>query len=282
MNANHFSMNWEQAVQWLRDQPDKVQMVTDCYYDDPLNEAAERFWSSEEWKAVQVLLDGYSGKALDVGAGRGIASYALAKDGFSVTALEPDPSPLVGAAAISKLVKESAASINICNEFSEQLPFETNSFDVVYTRAVLHHTTDLKLACSEFLRVLKPGGVMIAAREHVISNKKDLQAFFDIHPLHHLYGGEKAFLLKEYKSAIRQAGFTGLQVISPWHSPINFAPYCLNNLKDIVSKKFGPLKSMIRRVLNVPAIWRLFCNLMKLIDRRPGRLYSFLAYKTST
>ena len=92
-------LTWEGAVAQLRAQPQYAQLVLDAYYDDPLAGAAQRYWTSREWAAVRPLL-GPRGLALDIGAGRGIASYALAKEGFMVTALEPNPSALVGAAAI--------------------------------------------------------------------------------------------------------------------------------------------------------------------------------------
>jgi len=279
MNADYSPLRWEQAVQWLRQQPDKAQLVLDCYYDDPLFAAAERYWCSDEWQAAQAVLAGHSGAALDVGAGRGIASYALAKDGFAVTALEPNPSALVGAAAIRSLAAESGIGIQVCQEFSERLPFESNTFDVVFARAVLHHTTDLSSACAEFQRVLKPGGIMLAVREHVISKKADLPAFFNIHPLHHLYGGENAFLLAEYEAAILQAGFVGLQVISPWDSPINFAPYSLTSLQKVIAANCGSLARIARGLLRMPGAWPLARFFLNACDRRPGRLFSFVASK---
>lgn len=266
-------------MQWLRQQPDKAQLVMDCYYDDPLPAAAERYWAGEEWRAVRAMLRGRSGEALDIGAGRGIASYALARDGFAVTALEPDPSPLVGAAAIRALSKVTGVPIEVCEEFSERLPFDDARFDVVFARAVLHHTSDLASACSEFYRVLKPGGVMLAIREHVISDKADLPAFFEIHPLHKLYGGENALLLGDYVAAIRAAGFADLRVISPWISAVNYAPYTRASLQRAVAERFGPLKQMIRGLLKVPGVWPLVRSLMTATDRRPGRLYSFLAVR---
>ena len=80
-------------------------------------------------------------------------------------------------------------------------------FDVVFARAVLHHTRDLDGACREMFRVLRPGGIFIAAREHVISKEADLGQFLDQHPLHHLYGGEHAFLLDRYIGALNERGF---------------------------------------------------------------------------
>jgi len=80
-------LTWEEAVQWLRDQPEQSELVKHCYYDDPLETAAERFFQSEEWTEVISLLNSKSsGQVLDIGAGRGISSYAFAKSGYSVTA----------------------------------------------------------------------------------------------------------------------------------------------------------------------------------------------------
>jgi SAM-dependent methyltransferase len=281
MSADHAGMNWEDAVSWLREQPGKAQLVADCYYYDPLLAAAQRYWASGEWQAVRAFLSGYTGAALDVGAGRGIASYALARDGFDVTALEPNPSRLVGAAAIRSLAFESGLKIRVAEEFSERLPFECNQFDVVFARAVLHHTSDLTAACREFLRVLKPGGIMLAAREHVVSDMADLPAFFDVHPLHHQYGGEKALLLAEFTQAIRAAGFIGLQTISPWHSPINFAPRDLASLQQAIAARCGLLAELVRLALKVPGAWSVARALLAASDKRPGRLYSFVARKPS-
>jgi len=66
-------MNWEEAVLWLRSQPEKKELVYHCYYDDPIESAAERFYNSEEWDAVQKLLKPYlPGKILDIGAERNL------------------------------------------------------------------------------------------------------------------------------------------------------------------------------------------------------------------
>ena len=282
MNAEAKITTWEDAVIWLRSQPGEQQLVMDAFYDDPLIAAAKRYHDSTEWQAVSKLLRGRSGRALDVGAGRGIASYALAREGFKVTSLEADTSAIVGAAAIRGLAAEAELPINVVEEFSERLPFTDGLFDVVFARAVLHHTRDLDLACSEMYRVLRPGGIMIAAREHVISKQADLQQFLDAHPLHHLYGGEHAFLLDRYVGALTSAGFCPLEILSPLKSPINLFPYTIDSLRDAVIDK-------VSRKLSAKWAWQMvfasdhvFLLLLAVaghFDNRPGRLYSFVGHK---
>ncbi len=273
--------SWEQAVLWLRAQPDQKELVLDAYYDDPLTSAADRYWQSEEWRAIRDYLPATKGSALDVGAGRGIASFALAKDGFAVTALEPDRSPVVGSNAIRTLASASNLSIDVVENVSEKLPFADHSFDVVFARAVLHHADDLFGACREFFRVLKPGGRIVAIREHVISNPNDLPIFLAQHPLHKLYGGENAHALSYYKTALEKAGLTLDHVIAPFDSVINYAPYDLHTLQMELairlSRGLPIIKQAITSILAFPPTWALVRQALNLIDRRPGRLYSFIA-----
>jgi SAM-dependent methyltransferase len=283
MTANPTFVSWEAAVCWLREQKDHQELVLACYYDDPLRDAAERYYCSGEWQAIRMTLDGLQrGAALDLGAGRGIASYALAKEGFKVTALEPDPSLLVGAGAIRQLAAETELPINVCEQYSESLPFPDSQFDVVFGRAVLHHARDLKAACREAFRVLKPKGRFVAVREHVISKPTDLPDFLAKHPLHKLYGGEHAYLLKEYIAALASAGFRQPYVLSPLGSSINLFPQTEESLRHEVCLRLGryaPVVRILDRIFSRPLLFRGLLSLLTAVDRRPGRLYSFVADK---
>lgn len=273
---------WEKAVRWLREQPDQQGLVRDAYYDDPLTETATRFWQSDEWAATRSLIGVGQGRAaLDIGAGRGIASYALARDGWQVTALEPDPSSLVGAGAIRQLAADTGVAIKVEQILSERLPFADASFDLVYGRAVLHHIGDLSAACREFARVLKPGGRVVAVREHVITHHADRAHFFEIHPLHHRYGGENAHQVGFYQEALLQAGLQMESTLGPLETAVNYAPHGKISLKGEIAAQIGarvPLgKPLASLALALPGIGDLLLAQLQRFDHRPGRHYSFVA-----
>jgi SAM-dependent methyltransferase len=262
--------SWEESIQWLRNQPDQQELVRAAFYDDPLLDAAKRYVESSEWIAVRAFLPTQKSTVLDVGAGRGIASYALAHDGWQVSALEPNPSVLVGAEAIRSLVAQTSFEINVVENWGESLPFADASFEVVHCRAVLHHAHDLTKLCGEIHRVLQPGGTVIATREHVISRKEDLNEFLNAHPLHHLYGGENAYLLEEYIQAIKNAGMLITHVLNPLASDINLYPSTIKATKSRIATR-----------LHIPAwlIPNLALQTYGALSNVPGRLYSFVARK---
>ena len=270
-------ISWEAAVATLKAQPSQRALVEACFYDDPLLGSAQRYHASTEWQAVRALLPSKAGAgvvkgaALDVGAGRGIAAYAFAKDGWRVTALEPDPSLQVGAGAIRALAQQAGLGIEVVQTWGEQLPFADATFDVVHCRQVLHHAKDLGQLCREMARVLKPGGRFVATREHVITSAQDLPAFLDSHPLHRLYGGEHAYVLAEYLSAIRQAGIHVDEVLNPYQSDINTYPESLPDIKRRWARRLHwPLPGLIPNALLSWAGAR---------KQTPGRLFTFVGSK---
>lgn len=280
------SLTWEQAVLWLRSQPDQQELVRACYYDDPLFDAAIRFEASDEWQAVLEFLPKSKGTVLDLGAGRGISSYALAKASWWVTALEPDPSSNVGREAIRTLAEQTRLPIRPLAGYAEKIPCSDKQFDLVYGRQIMHHAIDLRTMCNEVFRVLKPGGLFIATREHVISKKADLSIFLANHPLHHLYGGENAYLLDEYLNALNQSGLKIKRVFGPMETVINYFPVTPSRWRNrIQSPIINHLGSRITAILLANVLpWSKIINLYlaKRLDKQnqdPGRLYSFVAIK---
>jgi SAM-dependent methyltransferase len=99
------------------------------------------------------------GRGLEIGAGTGYFSLNLLKQGIlsDVTCTDVSAGMLETLAGSAEQMHLDVETV-VCD--AENLPFESNSFDVVFGHAVLHHIPDLERAFSEFRRVLKPGGLV--------------------------------------------------------------------------------------------------------------------------
>ena len=94
-------------------------------------------------------------RLLEVGCGMGTDLLQFARGGAKVTGIDLTPRSI----AISRRHFEiygqrGEFAISDC----EKLPFTSESFDVVYSNGVLHHTPDTAGAVREFHRVLRRGG----------------------------------------------------------------------------------------------------------------------------
>jgi SAM-dependent methyltransferase len=276
-------LSFEEAIEWARQEPSLADLIQICYYDDPIEAAAARFKASEEWPAITSFLPPKPGiRVLEIGAGRGIVSWAFASLGCRVFALEPNPSSLVGAGAIRKLCAATNQSIDVIETFGERLPFAACYFDYVFCRGVLHHVNDLTQVCHEVFRVLKPGGRFLAIKEHAADTPEELEAFLREHPLHYLTGNEHAFPLAVYKERIRRAGFRLLRDYGQFDHPISSAPAlttdAIRGMTERALNKVMP-KSVATRLAGIDSVVRTYRRWMTLKSRAPGQLHTFLAEK---
>jgi ubiquinone/menaquinone biosynthesis C-methylase UbiE len=102
-------------------------------------------------------------RVLEIGCGLGTDGAQFAKAGAVYTGVD------LTDAAID-LAKRRFEQFNLqgsfCTADAERLEFETNSFDLVYSHGVLHHTPDTAAAVSEIHRVLKPNGRAVVMLYH--------------------------------------------------------------------------------------------------------------------
>ncbi len=274
-------ITWAEAVQRYRAEAGNEQSVRDNYFDLPVREAAERFARGEEFAEVSRLLgEGQGRSILDLGAGNGIASYALARAGWKVTALEPDASAEVGAGAIRFLAAETGLPITVAEEFGERLPFADDAFDAIHARQVLHHAESLETMVAELKRVVRSGGLLLNTREHVADDEAQLAAFRREHPLHHLYGGENAYPLARYLAAFAEGGFRLREMWGPLESILNFYPGTEVERQKTLRQVAGHSYFRLGRLLSWSAWFRTHAiKRATRRDRTPGRIYSFLLEK---
>lgn len=281
-NLKQYKYSWEEAIEILRRDPEHQELIFNAYLTEDVAGNCERFFNSAEFESVKSILEQHApGKRiLDMPAGNGIATYSFAKSGFDVVAVDPNPSTTVGRGAVEKVLGGAGLNAEIVDAYGENLPFSSASFDAVYVRQGLHHAADLPGMLQEIARVLRPGGVLLACREHVVDNyKESLQAFLDAQPDHQLYGGEHAFTLRDYRSAIESAGLLMLKELDPLGSVINTYPDSPEALNErILQSSPGRLMCNFLPEKMVVKIGRWWAR------RRsaPGRLYTFLAIKRAT
>jgi SAM-dependent methyltransferase len=275
-----FLHSWEEAVEILRRDPRHQTLIYDAYLTDDVTGNCKRFAESNEFQEVLRLVKLHCPNAenvLDMPGGNGIATYALANAGFTVSTVEPDPSISVGRGAIRKVLEAAGLNAIIVDAYGESLPFADCEFDVVYVRQGLHHARSLGQMLRECFRVLRPGGILLACREHVVDDyEASLQAFLDSQVDHQLYGGENAFTLDDYLAAIDGAGLEIRAAIAPYDSPINLHP----NTPETLSRKIR--ESTPGKVLSIllPASFVTRIGMWRLRHTKlPGRLYSFVAVK---
>jgi len=133
----------------------------------PKSEIESRIRTSLSEAAVGLsLLEGIdlTGKrVLEVGAGIGIVSLVLHRQGVDVVPIEPgrggfDQNALIGFCLRDRLKVQDLTYLSLGAE--ELLPAQHGVFDVIFSVNVLEHIPDLKSAIGAMCGVLKPGGVM--------------------------------------------------------------------------------------------------------------------------
>jgi ubiquinone/menaquinone biosynthesis C-methylase UbiE len=116
-------------------------------------------------KALGGLKGRSFGDALEIGSGTGYFSLNLVQLGVIERLTATDISP----GMLSRLATTADAlgleDVTTVETEAETLPFEDESFDLVFGHAVLHHIPDLDKAFAEFRRVLRPGGMIAFAGE---------------------------------------------------------------------------------------------------------------------
>ncbi len=106
----------------------------------------------------QRRIDPTTSHALDVGCGGGLLAEEFAAMGFSVTGIDPSRESLSVARAHAL---QNGLHIDYRFGYGDALPFETESFEVVYCCDVLEHIRNWDAAIAEIARVLKPNGLFL-------------------------------------------------------------------------------------------------------------------------
>jgi 2-polyprenyl-3-methyl-5-hydroxy-6-metoxy-1,4-benzoquinol methylase len=125
-----------------------------------------RLTANESGKPFSLFVDfdSLEGRdVLDVGIGSGIATQMLAEAGANVTGID-----LTEWAVDTTRRRLTAFGLEgeVRQADAEQLPFAGESFDLVFSWGVIHHSSDMDRALAELVRVCRRGGRVVLMVYH--------------------------------------------------------------------------------------------------------------------
>jgi SAM-dependent methyltransferase len=156
--------------------------------------------------------------ALDMGAGGGHVSYALARHARRVIASDLSSEML---AAVARTAREKGFSnIETVEAPAEHLPFENETFDFVASRFSAHHWRDFDAGLREARRTLKRGG-----RAAFVDVYAPGQALFDTHlqavELLRDHSHVRDYTSAQWLDTLGRSGF-GVEACRTWRLRMDF------------------------------------------------------------
>ncbi len=159
-------------------------------------------------------------------------------------------------------VDESSAAQSICPEAEilqsdlekQQLPYNDNSFDIIFSKSVLEHFYYPEKLVKEIYRILKPGGV-------VITMTPDWQSIYKI--FYDDYTHRKPFTLISIQAIFKINGFQDVEARKFRQLPFLWKRPWLNPLLEIISLITPTSLSSSNKIVRFSKEVMLLCRAVK-------------------
>ena len=214
-------------------------------------------------------------RVLEIGVGMGADYLEWLKAGALATGVDISPASLAKA---RRRCERAGFHPDLRLADAEHLPFPANTFDIVYSYGVMHHSPETQQCLSEAYRLLKPGGTarimlyhhpsltgaMLWLRYGVLGGKSLRRAVYDLLES----PGTKSYTKAEVRTMM--AGFEDIrikQVFSPGDLLLNLPSYRFQSWPYRLGWKLYP-RFLIRRLARR---WGLF---LLISARKPKLLLS--------
>jgi ubiquinone/menaquinone biosynthesis C-methylase UbiE len=185
---------------------------------------------SYEHAMIMDLAEVKSGmKIADIGCGTGIYTRELCAKGALVTGVDISPEMLAIAA---EKTGEYSAQVNFVEGDAASLPFDDNSFDMVFSITAMEFFEQPRICLHEMHRILRPGGHMVVATLNSVSLwavQRRLKSWFE----------QTIFSHAQFHSIADMRRYLNPLAISAWRGGIfvpPFAPECIMKKRDAIEK----------------------------------------------
>ena len=161
-------------------------------------------------RRARMLSDGVSGTVLEIGCGAGLYTTEFSQADIDLTSIDVSPD-------LIKLARENVPperNVVFRIEDAHKTSFPDCSFDAIIGSSVLHHL-ELELALREFLRILKPGGIIKFTEPNYLNPQI---ALLMSHPFFrkrfHVSPDETAFFKWKLQQDLLFQGFSEVNIIN--------------------------------------------------------------------
>lgn len=155
---------------------------------------------------------------LEIGSGS-VNNLAFLPQNSKVICLEPNP--FFNDYANKNIKKEeNTVSIETVQGYAEDMPFESETFDVVVSTLVLCSVQDMKKCLAEIKRVLKPGGKFVFLEHVAFEDKSSWRYFCQVvmNPVQRIIY-DNCNTSRDIGTCIQTAGFSHVDIKTFLHDP---------------------------------------------------------------
>ncbi len=212
----------------------------------------DRYDKEPEIKEFANFSEGKDKKVLEVGVGAATDFLQWARSGAKLNGIDLTPQAIEHARHRLALYGFAAESLQVSD--AENLPFEDNQFDIVYSWGVIHHSPNTMQALKEIIRVLKSGGkakIMIYNRhsyltyffwvKHALLKFKWNLSLADVLWNNMESYGTKGYTVKEIETALSKEPVVNGKVFTyyTYYDKMERHGFLLSNFAKITAAIFG-------------------------------------------
>lgn len=216
---------------------DDIANYYDQWFETPLG---KKIYESEK-RAIEVLVEKGDGKlALDLGIGTGLFTQILREKGYRVIGVDISEEML-------KIARKRGFEV-IKHDLNFPLPFEKESFDLVFSMTSIEFLKDPTSLFNEIKRVLKSGGKFLLITLNSLSLwafKRRIEGFFD---KNNLFNKGKFYspnsLKKFFKEGWEILRCESKTFIPPWNPVL---PSFWENIFSKIFPSFGAISIILLR-----------------------------------
>lgn len=177
-------------------------------------------------KCVRLIESLAPGRLLDIGCSDGKWGLFWKSRGWEPAGVDIDREHIA-------IAKERGVDARYCDLNSQPIPFESESFDLVFAGEVIEHLVDTDGFLRELNRCCKPGGYLLLTTPNLASFENRIRLLFGIYPKWLNYNLSESGHVRGYtpRALRKQLGIHGFQVV---HLLGNWVPLIPQHFVDDV------------------------------------------------